>query len=137
MGHEAHQGIMRADKWLWTARFFKTRSLASKACDLGRVEVGGQTAKASREIRTGDRLRVKTEAGDFQLDVLGLAETRGPAAAAQALYHETETSQAQRMKVEEERKAMLQSGTLPQGKPSKKDRRDRERLRGRVHPFHD
>ncbi len=83
---------MRIDKWLWAARFFKTRSLAGRACDLGRIESNGQPAKAAREVRVGDLLRVKTEGGEFQVEVLGVSEMRGPAAAAQALYRETETS---------------------------------------------
>ena len=77
---------VRIDKWLWAARFFKTRSLAGKACELGRVEIGGQAAKPSREIKPGDLLGVKNESGDFQIEVLVLSEMRGPAAVAQTLY---------------------------------------------------
>lgn len=118
---------MRIDKWLWVARFFKTRSLASRACELGRIESNGQTAKPSREIRTGDMLRVKNEGGDFHIEVAGLSEMRGPAAAAQALYRETDASKELRLKQAEERKAMFHSDAP---KPSKRDRR-------RIHRFTD
>ncbi|HLN01439.1 MAG TPA: RNA-binding S4 domain-containing protein [Bryobacteraceae bacterium] len=122
---------MRIDKWLWAARFFKTRALASRACELGRIESNGQTAKASREVRAGDVLQVKNDGGEFQLEVLLLSETRGPAAVAQTLYRETEESREQRMKLAEERKAMPHFEAPREGKPSKRDRRALERLRGR------
>lgn len=77
---------MRIDKWLWAARFFKTRSLASHACDLGRIESNGQQVKPSREVRAGDLLKVKNESGEFLVEVLGLSEMRGPAATARTLY---------------------------------------------------
>ncbi|MEP6714382.1 MAG: RNA-binding S4 domain-containing protein [Terriglobia bacterium] len=120
---------MRIDKWLWAARFFKTRSLATHACELGRVESSGQPAKASREVRVGDLLRVKNEGGEFQLEVLGLSEIRGPATVAQALYVESDASRESRLRLAAERKAMLNSGALPAGKPSKKDRRMIHRFR--------
>src|SRR6185437_9948784 len=101
---------MRIDKWLWAARFFKTRALASKACELGRIESNGQRAKAAREVRIGDMLRVKNEAGDFQVEVLVLSEVRGPAAVAQTLYRETDESRELRLKAAEERKEMLRIG---------------------------
>ncbi len=122
---------VRMDKWLWAARFFKTRSLAAHACELGRVESNGQPAKASREVHAGDLLRVKNDSGDFQVEVLLLSEVRGPAAVAQTLYRETEASRALRQKVAEERKAMPYFDTLPEGKPSKRDRRRFDRIRGR------
>jgi ribosome-associated heat shock protein Hsp15 len=83
---------VRLDKWLWAARFFKTRSLAAKACEMGRIQSNGQPAKASREVRAGDMLQVKNDGGDFQVEVLALSEMRGPAAVAQTLYRETEAS---------------------------------------------
>ena len=92
---------MRIDKWLWAARFFKTRSLASRACELGRIESNGQQAKASREVRVGDLLHVKNDGGDFQVEVLVLSAMRGPAAVAQALYRETEASRELRLKLAE------------------------------------
>ena len=122
---------MRIDKWLWAARFFKTRSLARRACDLGRIESNGQGAKAAREVRVGDLLQVKNDGGDFQVEVLALSEMRGPAAAAQTLYRETEASREVRLKLAEERKTMPHFEALREGKPSKRDRREIGRLRGR------
>ncbi len=121
---------MRIDKWLWAARFFKTRSLATRACELGRVEFNGQPAKPSREIRIGDLLRVKTEGGLFQVQVLLLSEIRGPAPVAQTLYRESEESRAARIKLAAERKAAPNFEDSREGKPSKRDRRQLDRLRG-------
>jgi ribosome-associated heat shock protein Hsp15 len=122
---------VRMDKWLWAARFFKTRSIASRACELGRIEANGQPSKAAREVRVGDLLKVRNDGGDFQVEVLGLTEIRGPAAVAQMLYRETEASREMRLKLAGERKAMRQFEALPQGKPSKRDRREIDRFRGR------
>ena len=123
---------VRIDKWLWAARFFKTRSLASHACDLGRIESNGHPAKPSREIRAGDVLEVKNDSGDYQVEVLILSEMRGPAAVAQTLYRETEASRELRRKLAEERKATPHFEALRAGKPSKRDRRELGRLRGRT-----
>src|SRR6266436_781957 len=114
---------VRMDKWLWAARFFKTRSLATRACELGRIESNGQQAKPAREVRVGDRLQVKNDGGDFQVEVLALSEIRGPAAVAQTLYRETEASRELRLKLAEERKAMPHFEAFRQGKPSKRNRR--------------
>ncbi|HLB92983.1 MAG TPA: RNA-binding S4 domain-containing protein [Terriglobales bacterium] len=122
---------VRMDKWLWAARFFKTRTLAAKACELGRVQSNGQPAKAAREVRIADMLRVSNEGGDFQLEVLLLSEVRGPASVAQTLYRETEASRELRQKVAAERKAMKQFEELPAGRPSKRDRRRIIQFRGR------
>jgi ribosome-associated heat shock protein Hsp15 len=122
---------VRIDKWLWAARFFKTRSLAGRACDLGKIESNGITAKAAREVKAGDLLRVRNDSGDYQIEVLVLSEMRGPAAVAQTLYRETEASREARAKLAEERKAMPNFELVREGKPSKKDRRDLGRLRGR------
>jgi ribosome-associated heat shock protein Hsp15 len=122
---------VRIDKWLWAARFFKTRSLAARACELGRVHSNGQLAKAARDVRIGDMLRITNEGGDFQVEVLLLSDTRDPAAIAQTLYRETEASQQLRMKVAAERKAMMQFEQLPAGRPSKRDRRHIIQFRGR------
>ena len=123
---------VRMDKWLWAARFFKTRSLAARACELGRIEANGQPAKPAREVRAGDLLRVKNEGGDFQVEVLALSSMRGPAAVAQTLYRETEASRELRAKLAEERKAMPHSEAFREGRPSKRDRLEIGRLRGRV-----
>jgi len=123
---------IRIDKWLWAARFFKTRSLAAKACELSRVESNGQTAKPAREVSVGDTLRVKTPGGDFEIEVLGLSETRGPAPVAQMLYRETEASREARRKAAEDRKLVPKFETWREGRPSKRDRRKIDRLRGRA-----
>jgi ribosome-associated heat shock protein Hsp15 len=120
---------VRMDKWLWAARFFKTRSLASRACELGRVESNGQPSKATREVRVGDLLSVKNDSGTFQVEVLALSEIRGPAAVAQTRYRETEESRESRLKLAEERKAMPRVEASREGRPSKRDRRQIERLR--------
>ena len=123
--------VVRIDKWLWAARFFKTRALAIHACDLGRISSNGQDAKPAREVRVGDMLQVRNEGGDFQVEVVGLSEMRGPAAMAQTLYRETEASRELRAKVAEERKAMPAGDASREGRPSKRDRRDINRMRGR------
>ena len=122
---------MRIDKWLWAARFFKTRSLAARACELGRIACNGQPVKAAREIRAGDLLQVKNDSGDFQVEVVLLSEVRGPAPVAQTLYRETEASRELRLKLAEERKAMPYFEPSREGKPSKRNRRELDRLRGR------
>jgi ribosome-associated heat shock protein Hsp15 len=121
---------VRMDKWLWAARFFKTRSLTGKACDLGRVESNGVTAKAARDVRVGDMLRVRNEGGEFEIEVLGLSEMRGPAAAGRALYRETSASVEARAKLAAERKVMGEFDVLrTPGRPSKRDRRLIHRFR--------
>jgi len=122
---------VRIDKWLWAARFFKTRALASKACELGRVQSKGLPAKAAREVRVGDELQVRNEGGDFVIEVVALSEVRGPAAVAQALYRETDESKVERARVADERKAMFAVEAEPVGRPSKRDRREINRFRGR------
>jgi ribosome-associated heat shock protein Hsp15 len=121
----------RIDTWLWAARFFKTRTLAKHACELGRIQSNGQPAKPAREVHVGDMLRVINEGGDFHLEVLALSQVRGPASAAQTLYRETDASRALRQKLADERKAMRQFETLPSGRPSKRDRRRIIQFRGR------
>lgn len=111
------------DKWLWAARFFKTRALAARACELGRVEAQGQPVKPAREVHVGDQLRVRTEGGDFAVEVLALSDQRGPAVAAQALYQESSESREQRAQAAAERKLLWQAGAPSPGRPSKRDRR--------------
>jgi len=118
------------DKYLWAARFFKTRSVAGHACELGRVVSNGTVAKASREVRVGDVLSVTTDGGLYTVEVLGLSEMRGPAAVAQGLYRETEESQALRARVAEEKRAMPRFESAFDSRPTKKNRRELERLRG-------
>jgi len=100
------------DKWLWAARFFKTRALAARACDLGRILSNGNEAKPSRDVHAGDRLHIRTEAGDFHVEVRSL-------------------SRELRQKLAEERRAAMQQGLLREGKPSRRDRQELNRVRGR------
>ena len=123
---------VRMDKWLWAARFFKSRALAARACELGRIQSNGQPAKAAREVRVGDMVRVTNDGGDFQVEVLVLSEMRGPASVAQTLYHETEVSRELRLKLAEERRALKQFEESPTSKPSKRDRRRVIQFRGRA-----
>ncbi len=120
---------VRLDKWLWAARFFKTRTLAAKACELGRIECGGVHSKPAREVRIGDLLRIKNDSGEFEVEVLDLSEMRGSAPVAQKLYRETEASRELRVKLAEVRRAMPRIDT--EGRPSKRDRREIKKLRGR------
>jgi ribosome-associated heat shock protein Hsp15 len=122
---------VRIDKWLWAARFFKTRALASRACDLGRILANGQPAKPAREVRVGDRLQVTNDGGDFHIDILLLSEVRGPAPVAQTLYRETDASREARQKAADERRAQMTFEPIPEGRPSKRDRRQIIRFRGR------
>ena len=122
---------VRIDKWLWAARFFKTRSLATRACELGRIQSNGQPAKPAREVKIGDMLRVTNDGGEFQVEVLELSDVRGPAAVAQTLYRETEASREARLKAAAERKAAMQFEPMPTGRPSKRDRRRIIQFRGR------
>lgn len=114
---------VRIDKWLWAARFFKTRALAAKACEMGRIHSNEVQAKPARDVRVGDMLVIRNEGGEFRIEVLVLSETRGPAAVAQTHYRETEASKAARAKAAEERKAMQEFAPLPEHRPSKRDRR--------------
>jgi ribosome-associated heat shock protein Hsp15 len=121
---------VRMDMWLWAARFFKTRALAKKACELGRIQANGHPAKAAREVRVGDQLKISNDSGDFQVEVLIANDVRGPAAVAQTMYHESDESRALRQKAAEERKARAQWEPAPQARPSKRDRRRIIQFRG-------
>ncbi len=122
---------VRMDKWLWATRFFKTRALAVKACEMGRIECQGTSAKASREVRVGDVLQVTSDGSQYTVTVLVLSEVRGPGALAATYYEESEASRLLRLKVAEARKAMAQLEPQRDGKISKRDRRDLDRVRGR------
>ena len=121
----------RIDKWLWAARFFKTRALAVKACELGRIHSNGQPAKPAREVKLNDTLRIVNDGGEFTIHVLALSETRGSATVAQALYAESEESKAARAQAQEDRKLLAQWERLPVEKPQGRDRRLLTKLRGR------
>jgi ribosome-associated heat shock protein Hsp15 len=122
---------MRIDKWLWAARFYKRRALAAKACELSRVQYGGQRVKPAREVRPGDKLHISNDSGDFEIEVLDLSEARGPASVAQTLYRESEATREARRRLAAERKALHQFDNPSVGRPSKRDRRHIIQFRGR------
>jgi ribosome-associated heat shock protein Hsp15 len=105
--------------------------MAARACELGRIQSNQQPAKPAREVHVGDMLQVRTEGGDFEVEVLQLSDIRGPAAVAQTLYRETEASRESRRKVAEERKATMHFPPAPVSRPSKRDRRKINQFRGR------
>jgi ribosome-associated heat shock protein Hsp15 len=113
----------RIDKWLWAARFFKTRELASKACEMSRIGSNGVRAKPAREVRVGDMLQIRNEAAEWEIEVLALSHQRGSAAIAQTLYRETEASVEARRKAAEERRLLGPIAAISTGRPSKRDRR--------------
>jgi len=113
----------RIDKWLWAARFFRTRELASKACELGRVTSNNVRAKPAREVKVGDKIQLENETGRFELEVLGLSQQRGPAAVAQTLYQESPESVEARKLAVEQKKLMGPLDFAPTKRPSKRDRR--------------
>lgn len=119
----------RIDKWLWAARFFKTRSLAVTALDNGRVLVNGARVKPAKAIGAGDMLSIRVGPYTHEVEVLALSGKRGPAPEAQKLYRETEASREQRAALAQERKAQQQYSVL-KGRPTKKDRRDIEKVKG-------
>ena len=128
MGADANMLAQRIDKWLWAARFFKTRSIASDEIGKNRVQINGQDAKASREVKPGDTVRLKQGAIEKTVVVLGLSAQRGPATAAQLLYQETlESTQARQKAAELNRLTREPSLSIEQGRPTKKDRRQIER----------
>ncbi|MCC6208815.1 MAG: RNA-binding protein [Gammaproteobacteria bacterium] len=114
---------VRIDKWLWAARFFKTRSIASTAVNGGKVHVNGQRAKPSRMLRQGDTLVITREEIEYTVTVLGLSERRGPAPEAQRLYQETEDSITRRALAASQRRLTAGSAPAPQRRPNKRDRR--------------
>lgn len=119
---------MRIDKWLWAARFYKTRSLATQAVDAGRVTVDGARVKPARDVRPGDRLEIRLGEAEWTLVVRGLSTQRGPAPAAQALYAEAPASLARRQQQAAERPLKASPEAAIKGRPSKRDRR-------RIHRF--
>jgi ribosome-associated heat shock protein Hsp15 len=121
---------VRIDKWLWAARFFKTRGVAARACDLDRVRCNKQPVKPARGVHVGEFLQIHTEGGDFEVEILLLGEIRGPASVAQTLYRETESSREERQKVLQERRAGLLFSPAPENRPSKRDRRKIRAFRG-------
>lgn len=121
---------MRLDKWLWAARFYKTRSLAQQAIEAGRVRVAGERIKPSKEVRPGDRLAIRVQDEDWEIAVRALSERRGPAAAARLLYEEGEASRLRREARRAERSLGREPALERHGRPTKTDRRALRRLRG-------
>ena len=122
----------RLDTWLWAARFYKTRALAAAAVDGGRVELNGQKPKRGKSLKPGDRLRIRLGPYEHQLTVLGLSQRRGPAATAARLYEEDPESRALRERLAEQHRLAAQlAGIAPKGRPTKRDRRDLEKLKRR------
>ncbi|PRG46886.1 RNA-binding S4 domain-containing protein [Burkholderia gladioli] len=121
---------LRIDKWLWAARFFKTRSLAADAVEKGRVRIGGATVKPSKDVRVGDRVEITIETVVWELDVLGICDTRGPASIAQTLYAETAQGRAKRLAELERRRHYREPAAELHGRPTKRDRRIIDKLSG-------
>jgi ribosome-associated heat shock protein Hsp15 len=121
---------VRLDKWLWAARFYKTRALAQSAIEGGKVELNEARAKPSKEIKPGDRLALRIGELHREVEVRALSERRGPAAQARLLYAETEESRARREAANAERELRTEPARDLHGRPTKKDRRDLRRARG-------
>ena len=121
---------MRLDKWLWAARFFKTRSLATQAIDNGRVKLNGERVKPARDVKPGDRLEVRIGEAEWALTVQALAMQRGPAPVAQALYREDPASLARRQQQASDRKLAASPAAAIKGRPTKRDRRQIHRFTG-------
>lgn len=122
---------MRIDKWLWSARFFKTRSLAAQAVDSGKVQLNGERCKPAKEIRVNDRLRIRAGEVEWQVVVKALSDKRGPATVAQTLYEETAESRAEREEQAALRKLSKEPAREIKGRPTKRDRRRLADLAGK------
>ncbi|WJF89773.1 RNA-binding S4 domain-containing protein [Paraburkholderia bonniea] len=121
---------LRIDKWLWAARFFKTRSLAADAIEKGRIRVGGVHVKPARDVRVGELIEIEIDRMVWQVTVLGLCEVRGPATVAQTLYAETAESRVRRQQELERRKTFREPAATLHGRPTKRDRRIIDKLAG-------
>lgn len=115
---------IRADQWLWAARFFKTRSLAKQAIEGGKIEVNGARCKPAKQVKVGDVLRISRGQERLEISVIALAEKRGPASVAVGLYHESEASQQRRERELEALKIARQAYSAPVGRPDKRERRE-------------
>ena len=124
------QDMVRIDKWLWAARFFKTRSLAAEAVERGHVLIDGQRVKPARSVRLDEPISVQRGDDRIEFRVRGLSELRGPAAVAQRLYEETSGSRERRMRRAEARRLAPEPASALKGRPSKRDRRELTRLTG-------
>jgi ribosome-associated heat shock protein Hsp15 len=122
---------VRVDKWLWAARFFKTRALAAEAVEGGRVEVNGAKVKRARPVRPGDTVRIRLGPYEHVVRVRALSERRGPAAQAALLYEEDAAARERRLRLVEQHRLAQQAFSFGEGKPSKKERREISRLKGK------
>ena len=120
---------MRLDKWLWAARFYKTRSLAQQAIEAGRVRLAGERIKPAKEVNPGDRLGIRVGDTEWEVTLRALSERRGPATQARTLYEESEDSRRQREARRAERSLIVEPARELHGRPTKRDRRNLERLR--------
>jgi ribosome-associated heat shock protein Hsp15 len=121
--------MIRIDKWLWAARFFKTRTLATTAVESGKVRLNGERIKPSRSVKVGDTVDIDNGSTEWQVVIQGLSDVRGSASIAQVLYAETESSIAKRQKEAEQRKYLRDPGAEIRGRPSKRDRRQLSRTK--------
>jgi ribosome-associated heat shock protein Hsp15 len=121
---------LRIDKWLWAARFFKTRSLAADAVEKGRARIGGAAVKPAKDVRVGDLVEIEIDRTVWEVRVVGVCDVRGPAAVAQTLYAETPESQVKRAAVAERRKTHHEPAAGLHGRPTKRDRRVIDKFSG-------
>jgi ribosome-associated heat shock protein Hsp15 len=122
---------MRLDKWLWAARFFKTRTIASGEVDGGHVELNGERPKPAKQVQIGDELRIRSNQSTLVIHVRGLSERRGPASEARLLYEETEASRLERERLAEQRRLAPTPAYEEGGRPTKRDRRDMSKIKRR------
>lgn len=127
--HDEQQRI-RIDKWLWAARFFKTRSLAAQAVEGGKVKLNDERVKAAKAVRVGDRLNLQLGDDEWIVNVAGLSDRRGPAEIARTLYAEDSVARDRRLAAIEKRRSRFEPEPIAGGRPEKKQRRDLQRLRG-------
>jgi ribosome-associated heat shock protein Hsp15 len=129
-GMDKDNGSVRIDKWLWAARFFKTRSMAADAVERGRVRIGGEPVKPARAVKLNDKLAIDNGSDRWEVVVLGMSDKRGPAPVARELYRETEESIARRENDSEARRLFPEPGSSIKGRPTKRDRRAISRAGG-------
>jgi ribosome-associated heat shock protein Hsp15 len=128
MSKDTGTASVRIDKWLWAARFFKTRSLATDAVDGGKVRLNGERVKPARSVRLGDTLYIDNGSTEWEVEVRGLSDVRGPATVAQTLYEETQESIIKRQQEADRRKLFREPGAAIKGRPTKRDRRRLDEL---------
>ncbi len=131
MANADAQQLVRIDKWLWAARFFKTRAQALEAINGGHVHVNGVRVKPSRTLRSGDELAIRKAGMEFIVVVVALSEQRGPAVVAQQLYRETDASRLRREALADERRLLTAAAPVPARRPDKKERRQIVRFTGK------